>query len=115
MYNPIEVKSIKTIHDNILVADMNFDERTTQSGIILTGDDQKMHGIHARWGKVYAVGPDQSDVKVGQWVCIAHGRWTRGVDILDPNGKVTIRRVDNNDILLVSDEQPIDESIGNSL
>jgi hypothetical protein len=35
---------------------------------------------------------------------IAHGRWTRGIKIEDTNGEQIIRKVDPNDILLVSDE-----------
>jgi hypothetical protein len=61
------------------------------------------------------VGPDQKEIKVGQYVCVAHGRWTRGLEIEDPTGEMTIRRIDNNDILMVSDEPMQDETIGNSL
>jgi hypothetical protein len=46
---------------------------------------------------------------------ISHGRWTRGLEIEDPTGEKTIRRIDNNDILMVSDEPMQDETIGNSL
>jgi hypothetical protein len=37
---------------------------------------------------------------------VTHGRWTRGSDIEINDEKITIRRVDVNDILLVSDEAP---------
>jgi hypothetical protein len=37
---------------------------------------------------------------------VAHGRWSRGVKIQDENGETTIRKVDNKDILLLSDEDP---------
>jgi len=114
-FEDIEIKSIKAIGDHIIVYDMNFDQRTTQSGIVLLSDDKKLEGIHARWARVYAVGPDQQDVHVGQWVCIKHGRWTRGLKISDPQGKKIIRRVDNNDILLFSDEPMQDESIGDNM
>jgi hypothetical protein len=60
---------------------------------------------------VYAIGPEQTEISVGQWVCVAHGRWTRGVKIEQQDGtELTIRRVDNNDVLLVSDEQPQDDT-----
>jgi uncharacterized ubiquitin-like protein YukD len=42
---------------------------------------------------------------VGQWIYIAHGRWTRGVKIEDAEGYQIVRKVDNKDILLVSDEK----------
>jgi len=106
----VEVKSIKPLKDAIIVSDMSFDERTTKSGIVLLGDDKKNSGIRLRWAKVYAVGPEQKDIKIGQYILIAHGRWTRGLKIVDETGEKTIRKVDNNDILLVSDEPIFDET-----
>lgn len=103
------IKSLKPLHKNILVSDMNFHERTTTNGIVIPGDDRKNSGIRPRWAQVYAVGPDQRDVEVGQWVCVAHGRWTRGVKINADQGELVIRRVDPNDVLLVSDQKPLDE------
>lgn len=96
----------KPLRDWVIATDMNFDGRTLSSGIILLNDNGKSDGIRPRWGRVYAVGPDQTEVQEGQWICVAHGRWTRGVDVEDENGKHTIRRIDHKDILLVSDEEP---------
>ena len=90
---------------------MSFDIRITNSGILLPNDDMKSSGIRPRWAKVYAIGPDQTDVKVGQYVLISHGRWTRGVTIEDIEGEKTIRRVDPNDILMVSDEPVQDDTM----
>lgn len=105
-FSPIKISSLRALHDWVLVTEMNFSERVTSSGIILHADDGTTAGIRPRWGQIYAVGPDQKDVRVGQWVCVAHGRWTRGVQIEDQNGDKIIRRVDPEDILLVSDEPP---------
>jgi co-chaperonin GroES (HSP10) len=88
---------------------MAFDERISNGGIIIPNDDMKSSGIRPRWGRVYAIGPEQTDIKVGQYVLVTHGRWTRGVDIEDDNGDHTIRKVDTNDILMVSDE-PVQDS-----
>jgi len=106
MFTPHKIKSIRALNDHVLVADMNFGARQTSSGIHLLGDDMRTAGIRPRWAEVYAVGPDQQDIRVGQWVLVAHGRWTRGVNIEDDNGEVTIRRIDPNDVLLISDEAP---------
>ena len=95
---------IKAIHSHVLVHEMAFDVRITQGGIWIPNDNGKGHGIRPRWGKVYAVGPEQTEVKVGQWILVAHGRWTRGLEIEDENGETTIRRIDPKDILLVSDD-----------
>lgn len=107
-----EIKGLAAIGSNILVTEMNFDFRTTSAGIILPSDDAKNSGIRPRWGKVYAVGPEQDDIKPGQWILVDHGRWTRGVDITVDGVRQTIRKVDNKDILLVSDEQPVDDTMG---
>ena len=101
---------IHPLNDSVIVADMIFDERFTNSGIVLLNDNGKSSGIRPRWGQVYAVGPEQHEVTVGQWVCVAHGRWTRGIEVEDETGKKTLRRVDPNDLLIVSDEQPQDET-----
>mgnify|MGYP002654688142 CR=1 FL=1 len=109
-YEPKKVK-LKAIHDNVLIADMEFGEQKTSSGIILKSDDGKVHGIKPRWGQVYKVGPEQTDVKVGQWVLVEHGRWTRGLEIDDGEGIKTIRKVDITCMLAVSDEPPSSDEI----
>jgi co-chaperonin GroES (HSP10) len=109
-YEAHKIKELKPLKKNIIVRDMNFEQRFTSSGIILPSDDGKDSGIRPRWGKVYAVGPDQKDVSVGQWICVAHGRWTRGIEIQDESGeKFTIRKVDIDEILAISDEPVVDD------
>lgn len=104
----------KAIGEHIIVADMEFKERISYGGIYIPNDDMKSEGIRPRWAKVYALGPEFKDdqIKLGSWICISHGRWTRGVDIEDETGKHTLRRVDPNDILLVSDEPVNDFTLG---
>ena len=101
-----KISNIKPLHDNIIVANMNFGARQLSSGIIMLGDDAKTDGIRPRWAMVFAVGPDQKDIKPGQWVLVEHGRWTRGVVINMQGSEFAIRKIDANAILLVSDEAP---------
>ena len=103
------------IRDNVLITDMNFEEQKTSGGIIIRSDDGKSEGVKPRWGKVWAIGKDQKDVQVGEWILIEHGRWTRGLEIEDQESEKTIRRVDNKDILMVSDDPMQDETIGRGL
>ena len=110
-YAAHKVKKLYPLNDTIIVSDMVFDERITHGGIVLLNDDMKNTGIRPRWAKVYAIGPKQKDVQVGQYILISHGRWTRGVKIEDAEGERTIRKVDPNDILLVSDEPMADHTI----
>jgi hypothetical protein len=103
------------LSDSVIVEDMEFDQRITQTGLILPNDNGKSSGIRPRWGRVYAVGPDQKDIRVGSWVCVEHGRWTRGIEIEDENGKQTLRRVDPKDILIQTDEEPKDETFSTAI
>jgi co-chaperonin GroES (HSP10) len=99
---------LQPLNDSVIVSDMNFEERISNGGIVLLTDNGKSSGIRPRWGRVYAVGPDQHDIRVGTWICVEHGRWTRGIEIEDENGKQTLRRVDPKDIMMESDELPKD-------
>lgn len=103
------------LNDTVIVSDMNFDERISTGGIILVNDNGKSTGIRPRWGRVYAVGPDQHDIRVGTWICVEHGRWTRGIEIEDENGKQTLRRVDPKDIMMESDELPEDVTFSSAI
>ena len=101
--------TLRPIRDHVLVSDMEFSTVQTASGIYIPSQNGKSSGIKPRWGKVWAVGPEQKDVKVGDWICVAHGRWTRGITVHDKDGnEVVVRRVDNNDILMSAEEQPTD-------
>ena len=112
-------EQLKALQKDVLVSDMEFDTRITQSGLILPNDNGTSLGIRPRWGRVYAVGPKQTGVRVGQWIMVAHGRWTRGIDIEDGEleHKRTIRKIDPKDILLVSDSdtRPQDDTMSEAV
>ena len=65
---------ITPLKKRVLVSDMQFGATKSKGGIIILDDDGTEAGIHPRWAKVYAIGNQQEDVKVGQWVLVAHGR-----------------------------------------
>ena len=92
----------RPLGNGIAVNNMEFGEVKTTSGLIITSDDGKARGVHPRWGQVTHVGPDQQDVKVDQYVLVAHGRWSRGFEL---NGE-TLRTVDPKDVLGVQDDEP---------
>lgn len=111
----VKVEKLIPLNDTVIVSDMEFTERISNGGIIILNDDMKSAGIRPRWAKVYAVGPKVKDIEVGQYIMIAHGRWTRGITIDTPEGEKVIRKVDNNDILLVSDEKPNDQTMSDKV
>lgn len=106
---------IHPLNNSVIVSDMVFDERISTGGIVLLNDNGTGRGIRPRWGQVYAVGPKQQDVQVGDWVLVAHGRWTRGIDVEDEGGKKTLRRVDPNDIMMTSETLPNDETFSDAV
>ena len=110
-----KIGKIIPLNNHVIVTDMNFGQRKLSSGIIMLGDDGKTDGIRPRWCKVYAIGPNQTDVAVGDWILVEHGRWTRGITVETPEGKVTLRKADPNDILLVSDQPMEDETMSDKV
>ena len=94
------------LKDNVIVSDMNFDDEVSKVGIILRSQDGKSDGIKPRWGKVWAVGPTQQDVKVGEWVLIEHGRWTRGITVEENGKEHIVRMVEVKSIMLQADDLP---------
>ena len=90
----------------VLVSNMHFGETKTAGGLIIPDDDGKAGGVHPRWAKVYAIGKDQDDVEVGEWVMVAHGRWSRAFKVAKNGIELEVRMIDENDILLVSDTEP---------
>lgn len=104
------------IKDHVLVSDMDFGMQKTESGILITSDNGKSSGVKPRWGKVWAIGPDQKDVKIGEWICIEHGRWTRTIELEQEDGSILeLRRVETNAIMMSADEKPSDVDLRASI
>lgn len=106
-----DINSVTPVRGTVLVHNIESGDKMTRGGIIILDDDGKERGIRERWAQVWAVHDDISEVEVGQWILIKHGRWTRGVDVTDHDGasKTTIRKVDWPEaVLLVSDSNPLE-------
>lgn len=101
--------SIIPLKDKVIISDMNFGDEFTQSGLILRSDNGKGEGVHPRWARVWAVGPEQKDVKVGEWVLMEHGRWSRAIKYKDEDGtEREIFLADTKGMMLTADEKPGD-------
>ena len=48
-------------------------------------------------------------------VCVAHGRWTRGIEIEDETGAKTLRRIDPKDVLAECDTEPQDSTFSDAI
>mgnify|MGYP003348152809 CR=1 FL=1 len=102
-----KIKSIRALHNHVLVCDMNFKEKISHGGIIIPNSDGKLEGVHPRWGRVYSVGSKQQDIREGQYVLVKHGRWSRAAKLTVEDSSVDLRHVDWPDaILLVVSQIP---------
>ena len=91
------------LRNRVLVEGMEHGETRTEAGIIIADDNGKERGIRPRWATVYAVGQEVTDVKPGDRVLIAHGRWTRGVQVVDKKQTRVVRMVELDSIMGVSE------------
>ena len=79
---------VRPLSKDLLVINMDMGEMKTAGCIVVQSDDGKAHGVKPRWAEVYKVGAEcDLDVKVGQWILIEHGRWTRKIKINDGDGE----------------------------
>ena len=100
---------IVPLKDKVIIYNMNFGEEVTSTGIVLQSDNGKGTGVHPRWAQIWAIGPEQTDVKVGEWVLMEHARWTRAIKYEDANGnEFDIFMADTKGMMLVADERPND-------
>jgi len=101
---------VKPLHDRLMVSDMEFGEVISKGGIIIPSDDGQQHGIKPRWAKIVSIGQENTDdYKVGDWILIEHGRWSRGFTVENEDGEQKVlRTVDASGVLGVADEQPSD-------
>jgi co-chaperonin GroES (HSP10) len=105
---------VRPIQNRVIVNNMEFGERTTAGGIIISSDDGKDSGIKPRWGQVVVKGNDNADpYQVGDWILIEHGRWTRGFEVELEDGTIeTMRTVEAESILGWQQETPEDVLFG---
>ena len=106
--------NIKPLPGNIFAV-LQLGERITQGGIVLRDDNGKESGIRPRWAQVWKVAEDITDVKPGQWILCEHGRWTMRITVKDDDGlPFEFVKIDPNGIMVVTDEHPLDQQIGQS-
>ena len=98
----VEFDTLAPVRGTVLVHNIEEGERRTKNGIIVLDDNGKERGIRERWAQVWMKHGDIDEVEVGDWVLIKHGRWTRGIDVVGPDGViVSVRKVDWPDAVIV--------------
>ena len=97
------MSTIRPIHDKVLAKMIDgFGHFKTSGGIIIQEEDMSQAAIRPRWFEILFTGPEQDDVHPGEYVLMAHGRWSRGIDY--QGDKVYF--LDNEEMLAVSNELP---------
>jgi co-chaperonin GroES (HSP10) len=107
--------TIKPLKNRVLAELMGLEQRVTASGIIIQGENGKDRGIRPRWARVRLVGEGIDWVEPGQYVLVAHGRWSRQFNCEHNGEKMKLVHLDNNECLIVTDEEPVDDFIGTGI
>lgn len=79
--------------------------KKTHGGILLNDKDGDVSGIRPRWFKISSIGEKVDFVNEGQYVLVAHGRWSKGIDV---DGE-KLYLLDNEEILGTSETNPMEE------
>jgi co-chaperonin GroES (HSP10) len=103
---------IRPLKERVLAELLGLEQRVTSSGIIIQSENGKDRGIRPRWARVRLVGEGIDWVQPGQYVLVAHGRWSRQFECEHDGEKMKLVHLDNKECLLVSDELPEDDYIG---
>lgn len=106
---------IKPLANRVLAELMGLEQKVTASGIIIQGENGKDRGIRPRWARVRLVGEGIDWVKPGQYVLVAHGRWSRQFNCEHEGEKMKLVHLDNNECLIVTDEEPMDDFVGTGI
>jgi len=105
--NRVKGDTFHPLKDKVFVSDLDAGMHLTSAGIIIPDDAMKERGIRDRWARVYAVGPEITDIQSGEWVLVKHGRWTTGIDLELTSGNVRVWAVDYpENVLIATDEDP---------
>lgn len=105
--NQITVEAFRPLKNNVFVTDLDSGPHATAAGIIIPDDNFSERGVHPRWARVWAIGPEVQDIEIGEWIYVQHARWTNSIDLAMPKGVVRIWRVEwPESVLLAAAEDP---------
>lgn len=104
------MKKITPLRDVVLGRMIDtFGIKTTGSGLIFQEQEGTEASLRPRWFEVVAVGPEQTDIKEGDFVLVPNGRWTRGLDVYRTSRKEEyIFGIDVEAALAVTNENPLE-------
>jgi co-chaperonin GroES (HSP10) len=103
----IKATAFHPLKDNVFVTDLDSGPRKSLHGILIPDDNMTDRGIRSRWGRVWCVGPDVTDIVPGEWVLVEHGRWTTAIEFDFPDHAILVWRIEYpKAVLLAADYDP---------
>lgn len=75
-----------------------------KGGVLLKDQDADVSGIRPRWFRVHSVGDGVDWISPDQYVFVAHGRWSNGINVTED---LKLYLLDNEECLAVQDEDPM--------
>lgn len=101
---------ITPIRDNVLARMIDWPgQRTTAGGLIVNEEEGTEGSVRPRWFEVTHVGKEQEEFSVGDYVLVAHGRWSRGIDVEGTRrNEDKLFLLDLDEILATSDDNPVE-------
>ena len=106
------MENLRVLGTTVIVGAMQSGERIVKK-IVIADDNGTQHGIHPRWSQVKYLGEEVTDLKVGDWVLVDHGRWTREINS-DLEGE-ELRVIEYpQSVRMVSDVEPEDNMLNDS-
>lgn len=101
------MKKLKPVRDVVFGKMVDgYGEKRTKSGFIVVENNGDEIAIRPRWFEITHIGPKQTDIAVGEYVLVPHGRWSRKIQI-DFGVGDDIFHLDTEDILGVTSENPM--------
>jgi co-chaperonin GroES (HSP10) len=101
------MKTFKPLKDKVAGKMIDgFGIKKTAGGLLINEKDGVETSIRPRWFQVTHIGDENTDFKVGDYILVAHGRWTRGFTI-DNSDDSKYYVVDLDEILGISDKNPL--------
>ena len=84
--------NLKCLPDTLYVERLEVGDRQTSSGIIIPMEDMRLNQrfIKPRWARVYKKADNITNVNVGDWVLLEHGKWSTALNIIDNNKQVKL-------------------------
>lgn len=100
------MKIIRPLRERVIAELKGLGGRYTAGGLFIPDENRKDSGIRARWAQVHYIGEGVRDVRIGDYVLVSHGRWSREFEVDHEGQQVKMVMLDNKEILAIHTGTP---------